>query len=228
MPSSVRGLRGWLQTPRNLAATQLSHSPGCAVHLVCARFLRVVVPATGCLWQPGPEVREPGSKGLRQGPIVGGLALREGRGHRKGVRRSRGACRGTDVRGLAVSVVAWRVRCRTLLADLACEGLLGGLGHERFVERLTHYYAELNAVHPFREGNGSAQRAFLGQIAKTAAHPIAWARLDAECNVHLARESHRGSDSALREMLHDHPDARRAVTALRQPVPARRHSDQSP
>jgi cell filamentation protein len=89
----------------------------------------------------------------------------------------------------------------TLLADLAREDRLKGLERERFVERLTHYYAEINAVHPFREGNGRAQRAFLGQIAKAAGQPIAWARLDAERNVHAARESHRGNNSLLREML---------------------------
>jgi cell filamentation protein len=89
----------------------------------------------------------------------------------------------------------------TLLADLARENRLQGLEREQFVERLTHYYAEINAVHPFREGNGRAQRAFLGQIAKAAGHPITWARLDAERNVHAARESHRGNNSLLREML---------------------------
>jgi len=77
------------------------------------------------------------------------------------------------------------------------------LGFEPFAERLTHYYAEINAVHPFREGNGRAQRAFLGQIAKAAAHPIAWVHLDAERNVFAARESHRGNNSPLREMLGD-------------------------
>jgi cell filamentation protein len=92
---------------------------------------------------------------------------------------------------------------RRLFADLAREGLLRGLGRERFVERLAHYYAELNAVHPFREGNGRAQRAFLGQLAEAADHPIAWMRLDAERNIHVARESHCGGDSALREMLRD-------------------------
>jgi cell filamentation protein len=60
-----------------------------------------------------------------------------------------------------------------LFADLARDDLLRGLRREQFVERLAHHYAELNAVHPFREGNGRAQRAFLGQIAKTAGHPIA-------------------------------------------------------
>lgn len=46
----------------------------------------------------------------------------------------------------------------TLLADLARENSLQGLEREQFVERLTHYYAEINAVHPFREGNGRARR----------------------------------------------------------------------
>lgn len=89
----------------------------------------------------------------------------------------------------------------TLFADLAREDRLQGLERERFVERLTHYYAEINAVHPFREGNGRVQRAFLGQIAKAAGHPITWARLDAERNVQAARESHRGNNSPLQEML---------------------------
>ena len=91
----------------------------------------------------------------------------------------------------------------TLFVDLAREDFLHGLGREQFVERLTHYYAEINAVHPFREGNGRAQRAFLGQIAKAAGYPIVWARLDPERNVHTARASHRGNNSPLHEMLND-------------------------
>lgn len=89
----------------------------------------------------------------------------------------------------------------TLSADLAREGRLRGLEREQFMERLTHYYAEINAVHPFREGNGRTQRAFLGQVAKATGHPIAWVHLDAERNVYAARESHRGNNSPLRGML---------------------------
>ena len=37
-----------------------------------------------------------------------------------------------------------------------------------FVERLTYYVGEVNAVHPFREGNGRAQRAFFEQLARDA------------------------------------------------------------
>lgn len=108
--------------------------------------------------------------------------------------------KGGDLFALPEHIAPYLTR---LLADLARENRLQCLGFERFVERLTHYYAEINAVHPFREGNGRAQRAFLGQIAKAAGHPIAWVHLDAACNVRAARESHRGNNSPLREMLGD-------------------------
>jgi cell filamentation protein len=36
------------------------------------------------------------------------------------------------------------------------ENLLRGLPRNAFVERLTYYLGEVNAVHPFREGNGRA------------------------------------------------------------------------
>ena len=91
----------------------------------------------------------------------------------------------------------------TLSADLAHEDRLHGLSREQLLERLTHYYAEINAVHPFREGNGRTQRAFLGQIAKAAGHPILWVHLDADRNILAAHGSHRGDNSLLREMLGD-------------------------
>ena len=40
------------------------------------------------------------------------------------------------------------------------ESLLRGLPRGVFTERLTYYLGEVNAIHPFREGNGRAQRAF--------------------------------------------------------------------
>jgi cell filamentation protein len=55
-----------------------------------------------------------------------------------------------------------------VLSELANEDRLRGLQRADFVTRLAHYFAELNAVHPFREGNGRTQRAFLGQTASDA------------------------------------------------------------
>jgi cell filamentation protein len=57
-------------------------------------------------------------------------------------------------------------------------GWLIGLKFEPFVERLAHYYGELNAAHPFREGNGRTQRAFLRQLSAAAGYRLEWSQLD--------------------------------------------------
>lgn len=58
------------------------------------------------------------------------------------------------------------------LAKISSENLLIGLSPERFIERLAHYMGEINAAHPFREGNGRVQRAFCGQLAEQAGYFI--------------------------------------------------------
>jgi cell filamentation protein len=55
-----------------------------------------------------------------------------------------------------------------IFSALRAERWLRGLERPAFVERFAHYLGEVNAIHPFREGNGRAQRAFFGQLAKEA------------------------------------------------------------
>ena len=45
------------------------------------------------------------------------------------------------------------------------ENYLNGLTKEEFSEKLTYYMAELNVLHPFREGNGRTIREFIRQLA---------------------------------------------------------------
>jgi cell filamentation protein len=89
----------------------------------------------------------------------------------------------------------------TIHAGLARERHLRGLDTVRFGERLAHYFAEVNAVHPFRDGNGRTQRAFFGQLAEDAGYRIAWERLDRDRNVQVSRASHHGDEQPLRDML---------------------------
>ena len=88
-----------------------------------------------------------------------------------------------------------------VLRNLVGEDRLGGLERDDFVARLAHYYAEINAVHPFREGNGRTQRAFLGHIATEAGRPIDLTGLNPDSNVQASRESHRGDNEPLRKLL---------------------------
>ena len=38
--------------------------------------------------------------------------------------------------------------------------------------RLAHYLSEINALHPFREGNGRAQRLFIEYLAENAGYRV--------------------------------------------------------
>jgi cell filamentation protein len=42
------------------------------------------------------------------------------------------------------------------------------------VARLAHYYCELNVVHPFRDGNGRAQRLLFEVISINAGYLLHW------------------------------------------------------
>ena len=61
------------------------------------------------------------------------------------------------------------------LIKLTAERLLIGMDPHAFAARAAFYLGEINAVHPFREGNGRTQREFLRQLAVHAGHTISWA-----------------------------------------------------
>ncbi|MEV7601630.1 Fic family protein [Kitasatospora sp. NPDC089797] len=95
---------------------------------------------------------------------------------------------------------------------------LRGLDRDGFLDGLADLYGDVNALHPHREGNGRAQRAYLGQLAADAGHPIDWTRLDPERNVLASIASLSGNNGPLRSMLSDltvdqpAPRARAATT----------------
>ena len=55
---------------------------------------------------------------------------------------------------------------------------LSGLPIESFVKKLAYYLAELNVLHPFREGNGRVTREFIRQLAEEYGYICDWGLLD--------------------------------------------------
>ena len=88
-----------------------------------------------------------------------------------------------------------------IFAELANERHLVGLDRQPFVDRLTHYHAEMYAVHPFREGNTRSLRAFLSQLADAAGHRVDWEHLDHKRSFAANVESLNGQNKQLREVL---------------------------
>lgn len=88
-----------------------------------------------------------------------------------------------------------------IFRELHDEECLRGLRHDVFVGRLAYYLGEVNALHPFREGNGRAQRAFFRQLARDAGFTLAWQHLDPVRNVEASAAIMRGDPEPMREML---------------------------
>lgn len=65
-----------------------------------------------------------------------------------------------------------------VFAALANENFLRGLGKPKFLAKLTKYYAQINTLHPFREGNGRATQAFLSDLAGQAGYSIDYTKVD--------------------------------------------------
>jgi cell filamentation protein len=84
---------------------------------------------------------------------------------------------------------------------LASADRLRGRSRAEFVRLLAELYADLNALHPFREGNGRTQRAFLAQLSAAAGHPLSWAGMSPQENQEGSIKSFLGDNSLLERML---------------------------
>lgn len=88
-----------------------------------------------------------------------------------------------------------------MFGELGDENFLRGLTRDAFIERLAYYLGEVNALHPFREGNGRTQRAFFGQLARDAGFALGWQHLDAARNIEASVASMRGDLEPMRKLL---------------------------
>ena len=57
------------------------------------------------------------------------------------------------------------------------ENHLAGLDREQFSARAGYFMGELNAIHPFRDGNGRTQREFIRQLAVRNGLQLDWSRV---------------------------------------------------
>ncbi|MGO9262012.1 MAG: Fic/DOC family protein [Bryobacteraceae bacterium] len=83
------------------------------------------------------------------------------------------------------------------LEKLATENYLANLDATRFAGRAAWFLGEMNAAHPFREGNGRTQREFLRQAGLKAGHHIDWRATTPEEMTEASRLSHVSGDPSL-------------------------------
>jgi len=59
---------------------------------------------------------------------------------------------------------------KSVFTELEKENYLQGLDKEKFVDRAAHHLGEINALHPFRDGNGRSMRIFINEVANRAGY----------------------------------------------------------
>lgn len=90
-----------------------------------------------------------------------------------------------------------------VFSDLRDHNLFRGLTTDEFAEAAAHFLAELNAIHPFREGNGRTQLTFLTLLADVAGHPLNLDKLNPDTILQAMIESFSGDEGPLAEIVAD-------------------------
>ncbi len=85
-----------------------------------------------------------------------------------------------------------------LFSDLERCSFFRDLGKDAFASNLATFLATLNAIHPFREGNGRTQLVFAGLLAHEAGHPLNLDRLREQDFLEAMIASFGGDEAPLR------------------------------
>lgn len=84
-----------------------------------------------------------------------------------------------------------------LFLKLEQEKHLANLSKETFSERAAFYLGEINAIHPFREGNGRTQREFISHLAYNNGYFIDWRNVEQKKMIEASAQSFKGIYSGL-------------------------------
>lgn len=84
---------------------------------------------------------------------------------------------------------------------LKADNYLQGLSKDEFLDRAAHHLGEINALHPFRDGNGRAQRAFMDQVAGRAGYTFDWSKTNQREMIDASIHSFNVDPSKMRALL---------------------------
>lgn len=85
-----------------------------------------------------------------------------------------------------------------IFAVLRREEYLRGLDHGRFAARASVYFAHVNRLHPFRQGNGRTQRAFFALLAAQAGYRLGF---DLVSKPQMSEASYAGHEGNLAPLI---------------------------
>ena len=88
-----------------------------------------------------------------------------------------------------------------IFSDLLKENYLIGLKKQIFIERMAYYMGEINALHPFREGNGRTLREYFRQLSINANYTLDFSETNNEKLLQADIEAFNGKYNGLIKIL---------------------------
>lgn len=88
-----------------------------------------------------------------------------------------------------------------LFKQLQLPAFESGGDAEEFLDAATSFLSDLNAIHPFREGNGRSQLAFIYLLGQQARHPLDLTRINRDTFMPAMIMSFAGNNGPLRSEL---------------------------
>ena len=71
----------------------------------------------------------------------------------------------------------------------------------QFIESIANLLSDINALHPFREGNGRTQREFIRYIGLLSGYDFDWSKVTEEENIVASFESVNGDNDKLKKII---------------------------
>ena len=90
---------------------------------------------------------------------------------------------------------------KDLFLNLKKDKYFLGQSKEQLIESITILLGDLNALHPFREGNGRTQREFTRYIAGINGFGLDWSLVSSDENIVASYESVNGDNSKLQYLI---------------------------
>jgi len=69
---------------------------------------------------------------------------------------------------------------KVIFGNILKENNLCGLNKSKFIEKIAYYMGEINALHPFREGNGRTAREFFRRLSLNAKYILDFSKTEKE------------------------------------------------
>ena len=101
-----------------------------------------------------------------------------------------------------------------LFRNLAEEKFLQGLGRREFSVKLAALFSSTNKIHPFREGNGRAQRQFTRQLAVGLGYNLHWKAVSKERLIQASITSAHGDLGMMERLMDEITDTARIQPVL--------------